>query len=156
MIPHITTQDSVIALASIGNRKYLLASWYLDITKPLIREFMTDTIQYSVQHNYPLIVAVDTNAHSTLYGNDTNKRGEKMEEFIAKHGLRVCNIGTIPTFSATRGNKWATSVIDVTLTSNMDQKLIDWQVLTQFNGSDHRTIHFKIQQETSTDKSKRN
>ena len=93
----------------------------------------------------------DTNCHSELFGPDTNKRGEKLDEFIFEYGLKVENIGMIPTFENAR----SASCIDATLTmGNIGVR--EWRVSQDFNGSDHRMITFCIDTNTEPRKSIRN
>ena len=84
-------------------------------------------------------MGVDSNAHSQLYGPDTNKRGEAFEEFILMQGLLVENRGTMPTFETIRGDTHLKSHIDVTL-SKGNVRIVDWAVCREYNGSDHNTI----------------
>ena len=58
--------------------------------------------EYAVDKDLALVMGIDSNAHSTLYGTKTNKRGEDFEDFILKNGLMVENVGVVPTFSAYR------------------------------------------------------
>ena len=41
---------------------------------------------------YTLLLRIDRNCHSTLYGRETNHRGEKWEDFISNHKLVVEDI----------------------------------------------------------------
>ena len=43
---------------------------------------------------------MDSKCHSFLFGHKTNKRGEKLEDFIATHNLTIENIGQEPTNQA--------------------------------------------------------
>ena len=56
-----------------------------------------------------------SNAHSTSFGPDTNKRGELLDLFIAKYGLDIENRGNTPTFCGRGG----VTFIDVTLTRGL-------------------------------------
>ena len=94
-------------------------------------------------HNFALIVGIDSNSHSLLYGNETNRRGEIFEEFILNNQLTVENVGRTPTFQSAMGQ----SIIDVTLTKNLGGTVKEWWVDQSFNGSDHNTISFKLGKE---------
>ena len=96
--------------------------------------------------NGKLIIAMDTNAHSQLYGTETNKRGEEMEDIIFSHGLYVENLGTIPTFETTRGGCYMASHVDVTL-SRGDIQILGWHVDRGYNASDHNTITWHTKDE---------
>lgn len=96
---------------------------------------MIELVDHCKAKGAPLIVGVDSNSHSCLWGSETNRRGEDMELWIAEKGLAVENVGCAPTFVA-RGT--ATSV-DITL-------LEDWRVSNEESFSDHKTIRFSIKQ----------
>jgi hypothetical protein len=95
--------------------------------------------------NLPLLIGADSNAHSTLFGStENNRRGDEFEELIMEQLLKVENLGNSPTFVAPRGRTWAESHIDVTLTKNLKDNILDWRVDPSFNGSDHKTIYFQL------------
>ena len=74
-----------------------------------------------------------------MWGEETNHRGEKLEEFILTNNLTVQNTGRPPTFSA-RGTETA---IDVTLTLNVNN-LKNWIVTDETTFSDHYAIRFGL------------
>ena len=78
--------------------------------------------------NFPLIMGVDSNAHSLLYGPDTNARGTALEDFILQYGLKVENLGTAPTYEIQRGSKRVQTHIDVTLSRGLPNCLENWRV----------------------------
>ena len=69
---------------------YVSAYWdinYYDIPKTLV-EFM----DYQVGKNNNIIIGMNSNAHSDVWGCDNaNVRGEKLELFIANYGLSIVN-----------------------------------------------------------------
>ena len=93
---------------------------------------------------YPLILAMDSNAHSSLYGLETNKRGEDLEDFIFKHNLEIENTQGEATFITRRGENIFKSCIDITLTKDLVNPLKNWRVDRKFNGSDHFTIRYEV------------
>ena len=99
-------------------------------------------VKFCKQSNLPLIVGMDSNAHSSMWGSsDDNKRGEDLEELILEQNLHVMNQGTENTFSI--GDKG--SVIDVTLANEKALEmwdLNDWAVSKSESFSDHRYITF--------------
>ena len=78
-------------------------------------------MDYADSKNVEIIMGIDTNSHSTIYGDDTNSRWKDMEEFIIDNGLSVENIGKIPTFETIRGNLKMATCIDVTLSRGLDR-----------------------------------
>jgi len=81
---------------------------------------------------------MDANAHSTSFGTTNNKRGEQVDDFIARHKLNIENTGVTPTFQA-RG---AATIVDITLTARLAVNISHWSVSQEYNGSDHNTITF--------------
>ena len=109
-------------------------------------------MDHADRHGFPILAGVDSNAHSELYGPDTNHRGKVFEEFLLGKGLVVENVGMVPTFRATR----AQSCIDVTLSKNLGDSVKNWKVDQAYNGSDHATITFDINTNYETIKPSRN
>ena len=104
---------------------------------------MEAVVEYADRKNLGLIMCVDSNCHSTLFGPDTNSRGRKLEEAIAGHNLNMENIGHTLTFHGGA----ARTCIDVTLTKGLISAVLDWKVNTNYNGSDHNTIEFHVKQD---------
>ena len=66
----------------------------MDITKPVEQDFIKRILTYSENKGLELVIGVDTNCHSQLFGDSTNKRGLDLEEIIIESGLVVENLGT--------------------------------------------------------------
>jgi len=125
-------------------KEVIVASAYLDINDPdVISRSLTKLVNYSRRRRLELILCADTNAHSTLWNSqDTNNRGEAIEEFILANNLNVCNIGNHCTFF----NRRAETIIDVTLSTNgIREHISNWRVDTTVVCSDHHFIRFDIQ-----------
>ena len=119
-----------------------MASVYLDSGLPVVPPWLTELLEYSKDNEYGIVIGMDSNAHSQMYGPTTNARGLELEGLIFQHDLTIENIGQEPTFSNANGQ----SCIDVTLTRDLPVGGIDnWRVRLQYNGSDHRTIRYSIQ-----------
>ena len=71
-------------------------------------------ISYAIRRRQKNLAA-DTNCHSTIFGPNTNKRGEQLEIFIAKFKLNIENNCHTPTYES-RGAK---TCIDITLTTRL-------------------------------------
>ena len=89
--------------------------------------------------NLPFVIAVDSNAHSVLWGEVTNTRGEVLEDYIGSNSLVVENVGCSPTFIA-RGTS---SCIDITL-SGCGGVVRGWEVSPVTSLSDHLLIKFNL------------
>ena len=83
---------------------------------------------------------MDSNCHSELYGLETNKRGEYLEEFIGQYNLKIENQGKVPTFQAAIGS----SIIDATMTARISVTVKNWRVSSNPNFSDHNTIKYEL------------
>jgi hypothetical protein len=119
-----------------------LSSVYLDILNTDDEFFPTELmklVNYCNLKNKPLIISMDSNSHSTLWGLETNRRGEILEDFIFTHNLNLENVGYEPTFI---GRDCQTRV-DITLTSNL-LNIENWKVLNDLTLSDHRLISFSV------------
>lgn len=90
-----------------------------------------------------ILVTVDANARSSLWGNQGNdERGNKFEDLIRAHGMHVINdIRQGPTYQTTRG----TSYIDVTLASpQISHYISEWKVRGEWTTSDHKALSIII------------
>ena len=139
-LSHLSSADWAVAQIKWNEQEVVLVSGYMDIEEPVVSDELTNIMSYVVSHNAKLVLAVDSNSHSSFYSlAQSNERGRRFEDFILQYMLQVENRGNISTFQSTR----AQSVIDVTLTKNFS--VWDWHVNTDYNASDHNTIYFKLE-----------
>ena len=94
----------------------------MDITKPVEQDFIKNILTFAENKNSELIIGVDTNCHSKLFGESTNKRGFDLEEPIIESGLDAESLGTKPTYETIRGNKLIQTCIDATLAGTQREK----------------------------------
>ena len=140
-VESLSNSDITVVQTTINNRSTLLVSLYLDITWiKVIPDSLQKVTRYAEDKRLGIIIAADTNCHSSLFGPSTNKRGEQLELFIAKYKLNVENNSHIPTYES-RG---AETCIDVTLTARLGVSIADWEVNREYNGSDHNSIEYKL------------
>ena len=138
-IEALSTRDITVFQTMINNKSTLLVSAYLDITLlHVIPPALHKVLLYAEQKGFGIILGMDSNAHSTSFGPDTNKRGENLDLFIAQYKLDIANCSHDPTFES-RGAK---TCIDITLSSRLAVSLQDWHVDRSYNGSDHNSIYF--------------
>ena len=86
------SRDCAVALARIGGTQTVLISLYLDITMEVQPAWLDDLMDMIDRKRYPVIMGIDSNAHSTLYGPDNNARGHAFEDFVLQYGLTVENV----------------------------------------------------------------
>ena len=125
-----------------GSESVYITSVYLDILKSgtdMYPETLLPLIEHCSRKNKSLIISMDSNAHSVLWGPDSNHRGEAIEDLLLTYGLTLENRGFTPTFLA-RGTQ---THIDITLSLNCS--LEDWQVTDEVTLSDHQLIRFNLQ-----------
>ena len=137
-------RDCAVALARIGGTQTVIVSLYLDIKKEVQPSWLDELMEMIDRKDFPVIIGVDSNAHSSLYGPDSNMRGSSFEDFILQYGLNVENIGETPTFEVQRGNNLVQTHIDVTLTRGLVSPVRNWRVNRDYNASDHNTILFEM------------
>ena len=112
-----------------------------DLDRPgprVIPENIRNLVSECSYKGIPLILGIDSNAHSTLWGLETDSRGERIEEFILDHGLELENHGRRPTFVG-RGTE---TRIDITLSN--EAEVVDWHVMEEDFLSDHKAISFQM------------
>ena len=106
-VSELCTKDCAVAYCTINKTRILICSIYLDINKAVVQEWLDKIIKYATDKEVELIIGADTNCHSNLFGEDTNKRGRDFEEFVIENALAIKNVGTVPTFETIRaGKKW--------------------------------------------------
>ena len=143
-LEQLSNPDISVILLSTDRGKVLIASIYLDREKAVVQPWLQKLAEYIATKKYPTIIGVDSNAHSQLYGPDTNDRGERFEDFILQHNFRVDNRGETPTYHAFRRGRGIGTCIDVTLTKGV-VPLCNWRVNDDlYNGSDHHTITWSL------------
>ena len=141
----LSNRDCAVGLLKSDSQKILLASVYLDINTEVSPTWLLELVGFAKRKSYPLVIGMDSNAHSTLFGPDMNARGEELEDFIVNEGLNVENIGQEPTYRVVRGERHIGTCIDVTLTFGLPDAISGWHTDQSFNGSDHATIIFDLE-----------
>ncbi len=145
-IESLSTRDlAVVAITTVNRSSVIIASGYLDVTRPVVTPELEALVEHCRQARLPLVLGMDSNAHSTLWGeSDTNHRGEALEKWIFEKELTLENIGTVPTFVPL--NHSSSTIIDVTLVNERALELVgDWKVeLEDPSLSDHRRIQFTL------------
>ena len=124
-------------------KSMILVSLYCDITQDIDNSkagsILIKVCEAARKTKQTLIIGMDSNAHSCLWGHETNKRGEALETIIVDYGLKVENIGKSPTF---RG-RGSSTIIDVTLSMNCDS-VEGWKVVDEYQFTDHAMITFSL------------
>ena len=123
-----------------------IVSAYLDVNfkgEQIFPEKLRNLLKFTQEDDTPLIIGVDCNAWSTLWGSDTNQRGLEIEELIFRHNLTLQNVGKMPTFEVLRGDIQIQTCIDITLTRG-DLDIEGWRVRSVQTGSDHKVISFDL------------
>ena len=138
-------RDCAVALTRIAGKQTVVVSLYLDITMEVRQQWLDNLMDMITDKDYAVIIGVDSNAHSSLYGPTTNARGNLFEDFILEHGLKVENNGSAPTFETRRGTRLIQTHIDVTLSRGLQTDIKDWRVCRDYNASDHNSILFQIE-----------
>ena len=112
---------------------------YLDIKKGIISTKLSNAVKYFKNLNIEFLVCSDANASSTLWGSDeSNSRGEDMEEFILNERLFIANEGHKATWCARNSS----SIIDITLQSKPNM-VSGWHVGDNIL-SDHEPITYNL------------
>ena len=126
-------RDLTAIVVTINNRETLIMSIYLDRKRRVIQPWLNAAMDFASHRGYTIIIGMDNNCHSELYGLETNTRGEHLE---GQYNLKIHNQGKTPTFQTAVGS----SIIDVTLTSILSVTIKNWRVSTNPNFPDHSTI----------------
>ena len=101
-------KDMATISVKIDGRDTLITSVYWEgLDSPLPEKF-AQLLAYAKLHNRPVIICMDSNAHSTFWGSpESDQRGLELEDLLFENDLTLLNgNNTIPTFigaSTTRG-----------------------------------------------------
>ena len=157
LFPEFTSGDMATCYLKSSKKEddIIVTSLYLDITNDSVwPPLLGKLLNYCQVNNKEIVILADTNAHSTLWNcNETNKRGEIMEEHIILHNLCIMNIGNHYTFY----NRRARTIIDVTMCSNsLADRITDWRVSDAITSSDHLLIEFNLTISDNTVRKARN
>ena len=143
LVNEFTEKDICCIATEIKGRLVYVVSVYLDINLSATPQILRDLIDRCNQKGIPMILGMDSNAHSPMWGCDeVNPRGEELEILIAEKNLTVMNVGSVPTFKTER----AESIIDVALINAYayeNLSLQDWRVDESTSFSDHRYVLFQ-------------
>ena len=146
-IEEVSNRDATVIVIKINNRQTMVASIYLDRNKDVVQPWLRKIMDYRQQRGYALLIGADSNCHSTIFGHETNKRGEILEEFITTHRLAVENQGRKYTYNCSTGR----SIIDITLTTRLSVTINNWRVAdTEINFSDHNSIYYELKTDKYT------
>ena len=127
-------------LSDNGKKRYYV-SLYLDINMSTNNSTFLNFADFVNANNEKAVVGADTNAHSVLWGCDeSNKRGENLEEIIMTTDAYILNRGSEPTYVSSRYS----TIIDVTLALNCSDEVSNWNVNREYQFSDHRMIQFNV------------
>ena len=142
-LPHLSNPDCQAALLYLQTSIILIASVYLDINLTPTPAWLRELSEFAETKRYGILIAMDSNSHSTLFGPTENDRGRQLEQFILGANFWVENRGITPTFQTLQ----AESFIDITITREV--RVLNWRVSSAYNASDHNTILFLLDQVVS-------
>ncbi len=143
-VESLSSRDLAV-IAIVLERGFLfLASGYQDIMLPVVSSELNRLQKFCRDERIPLIIGMDSNAHSTVWGEEeSNHRGVELEQWLMEMGMNVENRGRVPTFTPLNGSR--STIIDLTITNDRALDLVrDWSVEITPSLSDHRTITYEL------------
>jgi hypothetical protein len=127
-VPLFSSDDCTVAALTCAGCTIWVCLVYLDIKKP-VKGSWVKVLDAARKASMPVLLGIDSNSHSYLYGDRENRRGLEMEDIIVSYGLKVHNRGNMPTFTGAGQNGTINqSFIDVTLSMGLAQEVTDWCV----------------------------
>lgn len=139
-VTELCTRDLAVGIINDGRKPFAVASAYLDINLPVAQDCLNRLALFCKTNKLGLLLAMYTNAHSTLFGPTQNARGSALEDVLMNLDLEIINNSHVPTFRCARGK----SCIDLTVTHFLEREVNGWDVDTGYNGSDHSTISYSV------------
>lgn len=147
--PQLVTENVAAVLLKAGQLTFGVLSVYfegdqeidpyLSVTQHTIHKLKTPHI----------LLGGDVNAWSQWWGSvSENHRGAAYNSFLNEWDLQILNTGQTPTFETYRGDRWCTSIVDVTACSlSLLGKVEEWRVERSLTTSDHNAITFSMRLE---------
>ena len=118
---------SILVKNRITNEDIIFVSAYMDINYgSVFPDCLINLLEASKNEKRKVVICADVNAHSTLWGSETNNcRGDTMEELVLVHELEIVNKGKKATFVGRGCN----TIVDLTLTAGGAHSIISqWKV----------------------------
>jgi hypothetical protein len=116
LINLLSDKDAVVLEAKIDNTRFIIASMYLDINRPIFIDIQKMEATLAHATGVGVIIAMDSNSRSTSwYDILTNRRRKILKEFLMSKQLHIINEESCyTTFWSSRG----TRNIDLTVVNN--------------------------------------
>ena len=143
-MPEYSNRD-ITTITIKGQDNIIFCSLYCDINENITSntELVALELFCRTNPNVKLIIGADTNAHSELWGLETNQRGEQFENFLAPSRLELINTGHEPTYIVPGRNSY--TAIDSTFASfSIADQVSEWHVANAETYSDHKLIKFTL------------
>ena len=136
--PTLSYRDCQVCSWTINKKNILVISAYWAINERNIPTTLVKAIRFAKKNKFEILVGMDANAHSPLWGSPTaDARGHLLEDWLNEQELVLLNHGGAPTF--VRGA--SQTHIDVTFVSRkLMNDISNWQVVDDESFSDHRLL----------------
>ena len=102
-ISELKHRDLAAGLITLEGKKTVILSVYLDITKEAVPDHLREAIEYCKQKLFSILVGIDLNAHSDVWGYSNNKRGNELVNYIVLERLELHNKGREYTYECSIG-----------------------------------------------------
>jgi hypothetical protein len=89
-MPLVSSDDCTVAALTCSGCTIWVCSVYLDIKKP-VKGSWVKVLDAARKASMPVLLGIDLNSHSFLYGDRENRRGLEMEDIIVSYDLEVHN-----------------------------------------------------------------
>jgi exonuclease III len=141
-VNHLCDRDVTTCLWQPGSERdnILLVSVYWDSNSHTLPALLPLAIEFAQHHSYEILLSLDSNAHSTLWGCPRDDaRGTTFEQFLYRYNLNLLNTGTTSTYYSIRNPQTtAQSIIDLSLaTPALTLHVQSWKVHETWSASDH-------------------
>ena len=90
-ISELKHRDLAAGLITLEGKRTVILSVYLDITQEAVPERLKKAIDYCKQKRFSILIGMDSNAHSDVWGYSNSKRGNELVDYILQEGLEEKN-----------------------------------------------------------------
>ena len=77
-IEELSNCDITVIVVKLNKRETMIISSYLDHKEPVVQPWLTKAMEFAAHRGYAMLMGLDSNCHSKLFGLETNKRGEHL------------------------------------------------------------------------------
>ena len=141
-LSQLSNENITCVILKNNNQSILAISAYLKSKNNIHLDISTLSKAINSYPALPLILGMDSNAHSPIwFNNHLDARGKALLDFFDSNTLHILNSNTGPTWES----RSQSSTIDLSIVNNcLIRKVFNWKIRDECSLSDHKFIMFQF------------